>query len=198
MVEPREIVLVCPYQRITEALKGIIGSCEPATIVTVISELDGVMQVGREGMSFGKKYDSLRGVDFSGREWDYKQEPDFGKYVERQLHDVSHEMVEEMMAGHHPSLVIDLEQLVGNFGDAIGVYNIIGFDWWCSQNTVPRLTLPAEVKATLMERMETDPYQGCYTETARLNSDELTKAEQDLRMVLGGESQILSLFHYQA
>jgi len=198
MVESREVVIVSPYQRVTEDLRRIIVSCEPTTAVGIISELNGLITVEPNGVGWGKDYPSLRAIDFAGRNWNYNKEPNFGEYVERQLRDVSDALVREMMEGHHPSLVIDLEQLIGNWGDVIGVYNIAGFGGWCSQNRVPRLTLPAEMKATLRSRLQGDGFQGAHTETPYFDENEKRNAEKDLRSVLAGNPKGLSLFQYQA
>ena len=106
-------------------------------------------------------------------------------------------MAREMMTGHNPALVIDLEQLAGNWGDVIGVYNISGFGDWCSKNGVPRIILPDEIKQSLMERARCDPYQGCYTETTYLNNNELERAEQDLMGILTGKVGKRLLFQNQ-
>jgi len=192
----REIIIVSPYEGITRQLKRVIEACRPDVKVGVISELNGVMHVSDGDINFGKDYPSLRGVDFGGRNWNYDQEP-WGIYVEKQLHEVREAMVREMMAGHDPALVIDLEQLAGNWGDVTGVYNIGGFEDWCLENRVPRITLPDEVKHTLMERTKWDPYQGCHTHTPYLDGNELERAGQDLMAILTGDTKKRLLFQYQ-
>ena len=72
------------------ALTGLIGELvfEGGGVAGVVSELNGVINIGDNSINFGKNYPSLIGVDFTGRNYDYSQGLSFGEYVERQLHEV--------------------------------------------------------------------------------------------------------------
>jgi len=86
--------------------------------------------------------------------------------------------------------------MLGVWLDVIGVYNFLGFQNWCSQNNILRLTLPDEVKSAFDSRMQKDPFQGAYSNTVSFSDKERRKVKYDLEKALAGKFQELSIFKY--